>query len=123
MQKTILVVDDEPLYVELVKDLLELHDYAVLTALNGADALQMIRQHKVDVIISDIEMPQMNGISFHKKVIEQPELRDIPFVFLTGSEEALYFRYVDEHPRLRLVRKTEMVENLVRLLNELTSLT
>lgn len=95
MAKTVLVVDDDPLYVEVVKDLLDLHQYRVLTALNGSEALHVLGHQKVDVIISDIEMPLMNGITFHRKIAERADLHTIPFIFLTGSEESAYFRYVD----------------------------
>lgn len=120
MQKTILVVDDDPLYVELVKDLLDLHHYQVCTALNGLDALRILEQQKVDAVVSDIEMPQMNGIAFHRKIIEQENLRGVPFIFLTGSEEAHYFQYVNQDRTVHLVRKTEMVEKLVPLIQVLT---
>lgn len=118
MARTVLVVDDDPQYVELVKDLLELHHYRVLTALNGSAALRILQQHRVEVIVSDIEMPLMNGISFHQKIAQQPDLCNIPFIFLTGSEEAHYYRYVEQHPAMHLVRKTEMVDRLLTVLEK-----
>lgn len=113
MQKTVLVVDDDPFYVELVKDLLDMHQYSVFIVYSGETALTTLLQHQVDVIISDIEMPSMNGIDLHKKVSENPALKDIPFIFLTGSEDPRYVRYIAEHPSTTLVRKTEMVDRLL----------
>jgi len=116
MQKTILVVDDDPLYLELLKDLLDMQCYHTLTARNGLDALQILEQRTVDVIVSDIEMPIMDGIALHQKTLERAELKQIPFIFLTGSEQPHHFRYIDAHPGLRLLRKNEMVNTLLALI-------
>lgn len=113
MRKTILVVDDDPLYVELVSDVLVLHQFRVLPAYTGEEALAILATQTVDVIVSDIEMPQMSGIVFHKRVTEQPAWRRIPFLFLTGSEDPNDIRYVRDHPSMQLVRKTEMVQQLL----------
>jgi CheY-like chemotaxis protein len=119
MQKTVLVVDDDPIYVELVKDLLDMHQCTVLAAYNGKEALTILLQNQIDVIVSDIEMPSLNGIEFHKRISEDATLRDIPFIFLTGSEESFYRQYVAEHPSTKLIRKTEMVECLLPCISDI----
>lgn len=118
MEKTILVVDDDPLYIELLKDMLALHQFHVLCAYSGQEALSLLRTEAVDVIVSDIDMPKMSGIALHKRVSEVPALRSIPFLFLTGWEDPNYFRYVHDHPSLQLVRKTAMVERLLACIEE-----
>ncbi len=118
MQRTILVVDDDPVYVELVKDLLALHEYSVLAAHSGEEALATLLQNPIDLIVSDIEMPSLNGIELHRRVSRDPVLKDIPFIFLTGSEESSYRQYIAEHPSTKLVRKTEMVGCLLRCISE-----
>lgn len=121
MLKTILLVDDDPLFTELVKDLLETHRYRVLVASNGADALSLLATQHVDVVVSDIEMPVMNGISFHARLLENTLHRELPFIFLTSTEDHEKIRYVREHPRTLLLRKTQIVEHLITTVAELTS--
>jgi CheY-like chemotaxis protein len=121
MQKTILVVDDDPLFADLVKDMLEVHHYDVVVAFNGEQALSLLAERHFDVVVSDIEMPVMNGIVFHARLIASELYRTIPFVFLTASVDPEKLHYVDAHPPAVLVSKAEMVERLVATIAEMTS--
>jgi CheY-like chemotaxis protein len=120
MYRTILVVDDDPLYVELVKDVLEMRQHEVVVAYNGADALSLAATKQFDAIISDVEMPLMNGIVFHQKLLENRNYSNVPFVFLTATEDPDKLRYVREHPPALLLRKSDMVENLLTMISDLT---
>jgi len=78
----VLIVDDENIVLSLVRDALEDEDYDVETAAGGADALKIVESRKVDLIVTDIRMPDMNGIDLVKRVrTVQP---DIGAIFMTG---------------------------------------
>lgn len=92
---TILVVEDDVHLLEGVRDILMLDGYDVLTAQNGTQALSILREHPAppDLIVSDIMMPEMNGIDFLKAVREDSHLLSIPFIFLTArGEKADYYQ-------------------------------
>lgn len=59
---TILVADDEPSIVQLVRRIMEEAGYSVLTARNGREAIDTVRKHRVDVLITDLVMPEREGI-------------------------------------------------------------
>ncbi|MBW2576224.1 MAG: response regulator [Deltaproteobacteria bacterium] len=65
---TILIVDDEELVLEFIKRTLADDDYNILTALSGQEGLDKLKNHEVNMIISDYKMPEMNGLEFLEKV-------------------------------------------------------
>jgi YesN/AraC family two-component response regulator len=65
--KTILIVDDEPLLRDCLRDVLSAQRYIVLEASNGAEALMVVRTQTVDLILTDVDMPVKNGIEFLKE--------------------------------------------------------
>ncbi|CUS78528.1 PAS domain S-box-containing protein [Candidatus Kryptonium thompsonii] len=81
----ILIVDDVDESLELLKEVFEAMDYIVLTANNGVEALKVLNDEKVDVIISDVLMPKMDGFQFCREVKKQERLKDIPFIFYTAN--------------------------------------
>ncbi len=88
-QKTILIVDDdEPLLHLLERDLAQA-GFIVLKAANGKAALELVTRRPVDIIVSDISMPEMDGWEFCERIRRDPGNVDIPFIFLTvhGGEE------------------------------------
>ncbi len=82
--KRVLLVEDDPATLEALKTLLEVHNYQVLVASNGAQALQVIQQDRtqIDMLVSDIVMPEMGGLALYQ-VLKQtrPEIRAL---FVTG---------------------------------------
>lgn len=83
MAKRILVVDDEPELVEMLKFRLETSGYVVVTAFNGKEGLEKAKKEKPDLIILDIIMPEMDGTAMAQALKEDAETRDIPIIFLT----------------------------------------
>ncbi len=79
----ILVVEDSPTQAELARNILEKENYRVFWADNGAKALQMLKERRFGIILSDIEMPGMNGYEFCRKVKDDPATKDIPLILLT----------------------------------------
>jgi len=83
--KRILVVEDDRAVREGIADILEVAGYEVLTASNGEEALNMLRQQRLDLIVSDIMMPHMDGYDFYEAVHGKSEWVTIPFIFLTAK--------------------------------------
>lgn len=83
----ILVVDDEVNIVSLVVDLLQDEGYSVRSALNGAQALQIIAQQKPGLILMDMYMPQMTGMMLVEHLHSQG-ISDIPIILMTASPGA-----------------------------------
>lgn len=63
----ILIVDDNPLMVKTLADILLLKGYTVLTARSGVEALQILRRRKVDILLTDVIMPNMNGVALYRQ--------------------------------------------------------
>ncbi len=81
----ILVVDDDGSIRRVIRMDLEKAGYIVYTAYNGIEGLEMVKEVEPDLIISDIEMPKMDGVEFYEKL--RAEDTSIPFIFLTGSSD------------------------------------
>lgn len=84
----ILIVDDSDLVLNIVLDWLSSEGYEVFMAPNGMEALNLTIQEKPDLIISDIDMPIMNGWELCEHVRTNPATTSIPFIFLTSHAEA-----------------------------------
>lgn len=86
--QTILVIDDEQEILDVVRELLERHDYRVLTAASGREGLELLRKEKVHLILLDIMMPKMSGFEVLSELKRNPETASIPVVMLTARMEA-----------------------------------
>ena len=85
-QKTILIVDDEATNIDIVSELLH-SIYEIRVSTNGNTALEMIKKEKPDLILLDINMPQMNGYEVADKLKSSKKTADIPFIFITGKND------------------------------------
>ena len=90
--ETILVVEDNPLNMELVTDILEAHGYEVRQAINGKEAVQEVESHLPDLILMDIQLPGLDGLTVTGIIKDNPEAAHVPIIALTahamrGDEE------------------------------------
>jgi two-component system, chemotaxis family, chemotaxis protein CheY len=83
MEKTVMIVDDSATMRQLVSMTLKNAGYKVLDATDGADALKKLNGIKINLLISDVNMPVMDGIALIKKVKEHPAYRFMPIIMLT----------------------------------------
>jgi two-component system chemotaxis sensor kinase CheA len=81
---TILLVEDTPFFLKVVKNYLESDGYEVITAENGRDAFEKLTRTVVDVVVSDIEMPLMTGIELVRAIRASETLQHLPVVALTS---------------------------------------
>jgi len=90
MKKTILVVDDTPQNIQLIKTLLEKENYNVKVSTNGKKALDIVRssQKKPDLILLDIMMPEMDGYEVCKELKKDPNTSNIPIIFVTAKGQS-----------------------------------
>jgi two-component system chemotaxis sensor kinase CheA len=84
--RRVLVVDDSVMTRTLERTILEAAGYAVVVAIDGAQALEMLREHPIDLIISDVEMPGMNGLELTSAVRQDERWRHLPIVLVTSLD-------------------------------------
>lgn len=94
MQKTILIVEDNELNMKLFNDLLEAHGYKTVQTRSGTEALELARSHKPDLILMDIQLPEVSGLQVTQWIKEDLSLRHIPVIAVTayamkGDEEKI----------------------------------
>lgn len=94
MQKRVLIVEDNDLNMKLFHDLLEAHGYETLQTKDGMEALRLARQHRPDLILMDIQLPEVSGLEVTKWIKEDDELKTIPVIAVTafamkGDEEKI----------------------------------
>mgnify|MGYP001416697758 FL=1 len=94
MPKTVLVVEDNELNMKLFHDLLEGIGYKTVETRNGLEAIDLARKHRPDLILMDIQLPEVSGLEVTKWLKEDDELRSIPVIAVTafamkGDEERI----------------------------------
>ena len=94
--KTILVVDDKPFIVNLIKNKLETHNYNIITAFDGDEAVEKATKYHPDLIILDILMPKMDGISAADEIRSHKEISTTPIIFLTEIISELQKKAYDQ---------------------------
>jgi two-component system cell cycle response regulator DivK len=94
MAKTVLIVEDNELNMKLFHDLLEAHGYTTMRTRSGVEALELARKHRPDLILMDIQLPEVSGLEVTKWLKDEDALRHIPVVAVTafamkGDEERI----------------------------------
>ena len=92
----ILIVEDNPVVRMLAEHHLESGGHTVMTAADGVEALQLVSVMRPDLILSDIDMPRLDGLGLLKVLRENPELASIPVIFLTMYDDMETFRLTRE---------------------------
>lgn len=117
--ENILVVDDESSLLALAENVLSQQGYNVLCATNGDDALNILRSNAVDLVISDVIMPGMNGYELARKL--QTEFPDIKVLIVSGFDETAYTDEFDQVLKPDVLTKPysswDLLERVRRLLN------
>jgi two-component system chemotaxis sensor kinase CheA len=86
IQKSVLVVEDSITSRMLLKNILETSGYFVVTAVDGVDAMTLLKTERFDVVISDVDMPRMNGFNLTEKIRGDKKLAELPVVLVTALE-------------------------------------
>jgi two-component system, cell cycle response regulator DivK len=94
MSKTVLIVEDNELNMKLFNDLLQAHGYTTVQARDGKDVLKLAREHRPDLILMDIQLPEISGLEVTRLIKQDSELKLIPVIAVTafamkGDEEKI----------------------------------
>ena len=94
VRKKVLIVEDNDLNMKLFNDLLVAHGYGTLQTKDGVEALALARQHRPDLILMDIQLPEVSGLQVTQWIKEDDDLRMIPVIAVTafamkGDEEKM----------------------------------
>lgn len=93
-QRTVLIVEDNELNMKLFNDLLVAHGYRIIQTRNGFDAMELARTHRPDLILMDIQLPEISGLEVTRWLKDDEGLRHIPVIAVTafamkGDEERI----------------------------------
>jgi len=83
-KKTVLLAEDTPFFAKMAKGYLEWAGYEVLAAENGLEALEILEKNHIDIVVSDIEMPVMNGIELVRAIRASDQFKELPVIALTS---------------------------------------
>ena len=116
--KKILIADDEPHVSMLIKQFLERAGYQVHTVLNGKQALAYIAGEEPDVIITDVQMPKMNGLQLCQTIRqEMPQLQSL-IIIMTSRTDREIRTWADAYPDIELMEKPLSMRHLTARLRE-----
>jgi two-component system, cell cycle response regulator DivK len=94
MTKTVLVVEDNDLNMKLFCDLLEAHGYATIATRDGRGVIELVRDRRPDLVLMDIQLPEVSGLDITRQLKNDPQLNQIPVIAVTafalkGDEERI----------------------------------
>ena len=84
MSQKILIVEDNELNMKLFNDLLEAHGYTTVTTRDGTKAVGMAIEEKPDLILMDIQLPEVSGLDITRQIKDNDELKDVPIIAVTA---------------------------------------
>ena len=85
--RTILLVDDEQELLELYTEVLEQMDLRVMTAHNGSEALELAHRRRPDLVVTDFQMPRMDGVELCERLGQDEELYDVPIIMHSAAPD------------------------------------
>jgi two-component system, cell cycle response regulator len=84
--RTVLLVDDDPLILEVLSTILDLEEFDVVTASNGRRALAAVDSSRPDVVVCDVMMPEVDGLEVCRRLKSDPATVDLPVILLTARD-------------------------------------
>ena len=118
MAYSILLADDEPQILKLVKEDLESRGYHVLTASDGQTAIQLATTQRPDLIVLDVAMPMATGLKAFESLRSLPATQVIPVIFMTGVPSAEVYPTVAQGTRVAHIKKPVDVVELASLIQQ-----
>lgn len=111
----ILAVEDEPEYLEMLQEVMNGLGHSIVIAPNGIKALELLKKEPIDVVVSDVKMPEMSGVEFHALLRAIPEYRNTPFIFLTGVDDLTEVRAACKADSDLLLQKPFPIDKLLQM--------
>ncbi len=115
--KNILLVDDDQIARQGIAQILQIENYSIIQAADGNEALQLLKRFHPDLIISDLDMPNLDGIQFYKEIRNNPDWVTTPFIFLAGSNSLEKIRTGQELGVEDFIIKPIEADNLLRTIH------
>jgi CheY-like chemotaxis protein len=116
----ILIIDDEEGFLDMMDGVLRAKGYDVVRAQDGKQAREAMEEEKIDLIISDVFMPTLDGVRFHSFVREFTDAKDIPFIFISAYDDKRLRDLAAESPNDYFLRKPTPVEDILALIEKAT---
>jgi CheY-like chemotaxis protein len=119
--QTVLVVDDNALNRKLLEGMLQIVQVEMVAAEDGAEGVRLAKAHRPDLILMDVQLPDMDGFEVITEMQKDPDLAEIPFFFLTGNVTNDRSKQAEACGSLGIIQKPiavgEFIETLKRVLN------
>jgi len=113
-KKIILIVDDEPIIIKVVQDILEPEGYEVISATSANEALSLLRKTKVDLALLDHFMPNMTGVQLLEKIRKDNKLKNLKCAFITvGVFKELGMKWIKKLNALDYIKKPFQNKDLI----------
>ena len=112
---SVLIVDDNPPMVKTLADILETKGFEVHSAYSGAEALEILRDHPVDILLTDVKMPDMNGVALYRDA-RKTHLRLITFLMTAYAADEIIQQGLVEGIRTVLIKPLD-IDFLLSLLS------
>lgn len=120
--KTVLVVDDVPEVTTLLKAKLERTGrFTVFAATSGKEALRLAGEVRLDIVVCDIDMPDMDGAALAAKLSEKPETKNVPLVFLSSLVTPEDTKQGAKSGKWPMLSKQSPIEELIRRIDEVVA--
>jgi len=118
-KRLIMIVDDSPVIRQIVKEGLEVSGYQVITATNGKTAIKILDKNSPDLIVSDIEMPEMNGFELCKWIKSNSKIAFIPFIVMSSKNDAFHTKRMIQNGAAAYIHKPFNVDQLIILIEKI----
>jgi len=115
--KNIIIADDEPYVLRIIKMALEGEGFGVQTACNGEEAYELVTQQHPDILITDVQMPKMTGIELCEKIEENINDRKFLICVLTSRTEVEYREVTSKIKNVTFLEKPVSIQNLIAKIN------
>lgn len=117
--KKIMVVDDDKNVLHVLLYVLEKNGFAVITACNGQEGLEMFETHQPDAVVTDISMPRLDGEGLCRRIAEKYK-ETMPYIFvMTAKNDHAIRKWIDKMPKIEFMEKPVSPKFLVSRLGEL----
>ena len=114
----ILLVDDDEGFLNTMEEVLREKGHDVITAQDGKQAREALEGEKIDLILSDVFMPTLDGVRFHSFVRAFTDARDVPFIFISGHDDEHLRDLAAESPNDYFLRKPAPIDEILALIDK-----
>jgi CheY-like chemotaxis protein len=117
----VLIADDNDDFLKVMEELIKSQGYVPLLAQDGKQAREILEEHTVDVIISDVFMPTLDGIRFHSYVREFMGERTVPFIFMSGYDDPYTRDALEDETKDFFISKLTPMSRIIEILESINT--